>query len=174
MMSRASFDRSRLGVCTGGPEPSQVVAVVEFLHAQSSNANTPGETWKWLASLPIWERFNIRLPLRAMAGDSRVQHLADTTSPLIDETHPIPATFEVVSMSATTSLLTLPASRSVAPSVSPFDQPSHLTAHSPRRPSPQSPALTESVQGVLNLFRRITAWRMLTVVLVAGQWRQTC
>ncbi len=43
-------------------------------------------------------------------------------------------------MSATTSLLTLPASRSVAPSVSPFDQPSHLTAHSPRRPSPQSPA----------------------------------
>ena len=57
--------------------------------------------------------------------------LADTTPPLIDETHPIPATFEVVSMSATTSLLTLPASRSVAPSVSPFDQPSHLTVHSP-------------------------------------------
>lgn len=39
-------------------------------------------------------------------------------------------------MSATMSLLTLPASRSVAPSVSPFDQPFHLTAHSPRRPIP--------------------------------------
>lgn len=42
----------------------------------NGDAHAPGETWKWLASLPIWERFNVRLPLRSA-------EIVDSMSPVV-------------------------------------------------------------------------------------------